>query len=301
MEVNEIQQEAQSAGNKAIIFGVLALVVAALFGWTAAQLSSHGPESHAAVVAAVDLPALGSLRKEDLKVVQWPATSFPKGAFETVDEVLKLNQISTNALVQGEPILLSRLGSPERGLGISLIVEPNMRAFVLQVDGPVAAADLLHPGAFVDVAATLQDTKRQDMVTRVILQNVQILAVGDNVDVEPRRLSGQSETSASDERDKIERHRVVTLLVNLKDVEPLTLAVRAGKIDLSLRSNKDSTMFESAGTSLQAVFGTKKHDNTVASSPEAPAPHPVAPHVSQPRHHRDMSGSDDPAIIKVHR
>jgi pilus assembly protein CpaB len=299
VELTEVQKEADAAGRKAILFGIAALLTAGLFGWMLARLSGGGPETQAVVVAAEEIPPLTQLKAKQLKVVQWPAAALPRGTFAKPEDVVKTNQINVNGLEVGEPILAARLSTPERGLGMSQMVEPSMRAFVVQVKEHVATAELLHPGAFVDVVATLEDVHSRELVTKVILQNVQVLAVGASIDVEP---ATAKEVKEGEERAKVERRRVVTLLVNLADVEELAFASQQGKLDLALRNNQDSELVNTEGATVDKMLGSRpsKAEARPSVSQAAP-PTTLPPRPSRPSSHPHPSSSPrtGPHIYKV--
>jgi pilus assembly protein CpaB len=313
VELTEVQKEADSAGRKAIYFGVVALFLAGVFGYALAQLNSGGPETQSVVVAAENIPSLSHIAVGQLRVVPWPAQSKPKNTFAKPEDVVKTNMIVINGLLAGEPILQERLSPADRGLGMSQMVEPNMRAFVVQVLDSVAFADLLHPHAFVDVLATMTMPKSQEVVTKVLLQNIQVIAVGDSIDVEASKPRDEKGTSQSDDRSRVERHRVVTLLVSLSDLEALTLASREGKIDLALRNDTDTQLVATPGVSLEQIIGEKRSRAQESSRAAAAAPDPQSAethsmmpasksHNSGPQHHRDNgrdNNSGGPAIYKV--
>jgi pilus assembly protein CpaB len=306
LELTEVQKEADSAVRKAVIFGICALVYSGLFGWLLAQLNSGGPDTQDVVVAAEEIPSLSHLTASQLKVVPWPAKSMPKSTFPKVDDVLKTNMMNINALIAGEPVLAERLSTADRGLGMSQLVEPNMRGFVVQVLDSVAFADLLHPHAFVDVLVTFNNNRTQTTTTKVLLQNIQVLAVGDSVEQEVAK--PREKVTQSDDHARVERHRVVTLLVALTDVEALTLASREGKIDLALRNNADSQVVTTSGATLEQILGDKRPHNT-ADRPPSPEPaevHPAAPKprsqaTNRRREERHEERSSSPAIYKVKR
>ena len=297
MELLEVQKEADSAGRKAIIFGIGALMLAGVFGWMLARLGGGGPEIESVVVAAEEIPPLTQLKLKHLRVVQWPKTSKPQGTFSNPNDVIASNELNLSGMVAGEPILNSRLSTPERGLGVSQLVEPSMRAYVVQVNDAIAKSQIVHPGALVDVIATLEDQRNRDQVSKVILQNVQVLAVGDSVDLEPRPLNKEDVAHAEDHQ-QVERHRVVTLLVNLADVEYLAFASAQGKIDLALRSNVDAEIVPTTGVNMEKVMGTAHNNNgaDMKAAPQVTDSHPSSgkTHASRPR-----SAPPGPSIYKI--
>lgn len=298
MELTEVQKEADSAGRKAIFFGLGALLLAGLFGWMLAHLASAGPDTQAVVVAATDVPALSQIKAEQLKVVEWPSQSMPHGTFQKVEDVLATQEINISGLLAGESVLADRLSTPDRGLGMSQMVEPNMRAYVVQVDDKMATAEIMHPGANVDVVGTFEDPKTREPITKVVLQNVQILGIGDSVDVE--RARPRKGDDAGVNHDVVERLRVVTLMVPIADVEILSFASRIAKIDLTLRNKSDVAVVPTKGITFDKALGRNKE----VKDPKAPdagaqqgggAPSPDAGY-----HHSHRPRDQGPAIIKVH-
>ena len=296
MELLEVQKEADSAGRKAIIFGIGALMLAGVFGWMLARLGGGGPEIEPVVVAAEEIPPLTQLKLKHLRVVQWPKTSKPQGTFTKPEDVITSNELNLSGMVAGEPILRSRLSTPERGLGVSQLVEPSMRAYVVQVNDSIAKSQIIHPGALVDVIATLEDVRTRDLVSKVILQNVQVLAVGDSVDLEPRPMN-KEDMAHSEDRQSVDRHRVVTLLVNLSDVEYLAFASSQGKIDLALRSNVDAEIVPTTGVNMEKVMGTA-HNNGGAEK-AAPQVSDARPASSSKHTARRPSAPPGPSIYKI--
>lgn len=292
MELSEVQKEADSAGRKAVVFGLFALVLSGVFGWMLSRLSGGGPEVQNVVVAAEEIPALSQIKLKQLRVVPWPKDALPQGTYASPQDVIKVAQVNVNSLMPGEPLLTSRLSTPDRGLGIAQMVEPNMRAFVVQVNESVATAQLLHPGAFVDVIATFEDPSTREIISKVLLQNIQVLAIGASIDVETT--PQEKGASATEERQVTERHRVVTLLVGLDDVESLTFASREGKIDLALRSNMDDEVVTTAGATMEKVMGAKPKVVTGTASADVP-------HVAKPARPTRSHGPPPPLEPKIYR
>ena len=291
VELVEVQKEADNAGRKAIVLGLAALMLAIGFGWLLANLGGGGPETQPLVVAKDAIPALTSVRAEQLKIVDWPATALPKGGFHKIEEITSSNKITVVGLEPNEPILDSRLSTPDRGIGVSQLIEPNMRAYVVSVNDYLAKAQIIRPGAFVDVVAVLDKCTRDHRVAKIILQNIQVLAVGERVDV--TRSDGK-EADTDGVHDQSEGYRVVTLLIQATDVEIMVLATTEGRIDLALRSGRDSEIVTTTGADSNKVFGGHNSDGA-----ESEAPPPPMARSPRPRPH--VPAAVGPSIYKVHR
>lgn len=304
MELSEVHKEADSAGRKALIFGGLALIAAGLFGWMLAHLSGSEGKTQAVVVAKRDLPPLTQLTKDDIATVGWPRESLPSGFIADANTLTAISQVNLQELQKNEPILATRVSRTEGGIGVSVLVKPQMRAFVVEVNEPVAKSTILHPGAHVDVLATLADPRGRNnqMVTKAILQNLTILAVGDSVGFEAQEVSKPGERRVED-RPALERHRVVTLEVGLGDLETLAYAASQGKVDLALRSNADTENVSTEGVTTAKILGDTGDDDrhevrtTGAVEPARSAPTPRARRHSKPAPPQPSG----PSIYKVGR
>ena len=185
-------------------------------------------------------------------------------------------ELYISGLVQGEPVLKTRMSPPDRGLKMAQLVEPNMRAYVVQVSEQAASAQLIHPGALCDVIATITDPRNRETVSqRLFLQNIRVIAVGDSVDIERHNTVADQE-KAVDERALTERHRVVTLLVSLGDAEYLAFSSSLGKLDLALRSEVDTLAVTTSGVSIEKVLGSARPKDGRSRYEGAAAPQPSA-------------------------
>ena len=129
------------------------------------------------VVANADLSLGSELRPDDLKAVDWPASSVPEGAFDDPAKLLGRGLIAS--VVRHEPILPGKLASKEAGSGLPPIIPPGKRAMSVRVNEVIGVAGYVLPGTRVDVVATHNPTNRaEDMTSKVVLSNVEVLTAG---------------------------------------------------------------------------------------------------------------------------
>ena len=115
-------------------------------------------------------------------------------------------------VIQNEPILPMKLASKEAGAGLPPVITPGLRAVSVRVNEVIGVAGYVLPGTRVDVVATVSPTdQKQDMTSKVILTNVQVLAAGTKIERDT-------------EKNKPMPVSVVTLLVDPDEAERLTLA-----------------------------------------------------------------------------
>jgi len=204
---------------------------------TPVTVSSSRGETVPVVLAALDLPLGRVLEDSDLRVVDWPAGVVPVGFAGSKDELVGrslITDIQTN-----EAILASKLA--DSGLrGIIPLIPPGMRALSIRVDPIVGVAGFVTPQTRVDVILIMTPAGSSDPVSKVILQNIQALAAGQEIQ---QTEDGRPVTVT-----------VVTVLVTPEDAEKLALASYEGEIRLALRNTLDLASVETAGERASRLF-----------------------------------------------
>jgi pilus assembly protein CpaB len=216
------------------------------------------------VVANSNLSLGRQLKREDLATLDWPAAAAPEGAFEDPAAIVDRGLIVS--VVKNEPILPAKLASKEAGAGLPPIIPPGKRALSVRVNEVIGVAGYVLPGTRVDVVATANPTSRsEDITTKVVLQNVEVLAAGtrleqDTPDGKPMQVT------------------VVTLLVTPEESERLTLASTEGKIQLALRNPLDTETPVTSGIKPGMLLGNVQSRPFVVRRPAAPGqPAPIPP------------------------
>lgn len=191
------------------------------------------------IVAAVDLPIATTLRPEHLRLTDWPAGAQPAGVLRDPKELI--GRVVISKVVQGEPILAVKLAAKEAGRGLAALIPEGMRGEAVRVDEVVGVAGFIHPDDRVDVIATLS-AAGISQISKVILQNVKVLAVGKELD-------------ASDfARNKALAVTVVTLLVTPAESEKLALTANTAKLTLTLRSWTDDNPVDTPGANPASLL-----------------------------------------------
>ena len=210
------------------------------------------------VVAAADLDIGAELRREDIRIIDWPANGVPANSISDPKEVIGRGLVLP--VLENEPFLPMKLASKEAGSGLPPVIPPGLRAVSVRVNEVIGVAGYVLPGTRVDVVATVSPSgSAGDMTSKVILTNVQVLAAGTKIDRET-------------DKNKPMPVSVVTLLVNPEEAERLTLASTEGKIQLALRNPLDKTIPATPGVRPSALFGYGAATRTAAArSRVAPA------------------------------
>jgi len=203
------------------------------------------------VVAASDLPMGSELTADDVKVIEWPASSVPAEAISDPKEAVGRGLVMN--VVQYEPILPVKLASKEAGAGLPPVIPPGLRAVSVRVNEVIGVAGYVVPGTRVDVLTTINPGQQQTtMTSKVILTDVQVLAAGTKLD-------------NTADKDKPVPVSVVTLLVNPDEAERLTLAASEGKIQLALRNPLDRSAPATRGVRPAVLLGSEPATRVVPS------------------------------------
>jgi pilus assembly protein CpaB len=247
-----------------VIAGVCALVVYRIVG---NRMEAARPVATTQVVAAASDIKIGTiLTAQNLTTVDFRGP-IPKGAILKSENAIGRGVVS--ALYQGEPILESRLASVGSGGGLAATIPQGMRACAVKVDQVVGVAGFVTPGMRVDVLVSglppNATGSSQDQVTKTILQNIQVLSAGTDIQ--------------KDAEGKPQQVQVVNLLVTPEEAQTLSLASNLLKIQLVLRNPLDTKVAQVNSTAISAMFNEvaapQKHVTVVKARPAAPKAYTV--------------------------
>jgi len=236
---------------KAVIPIVLALIIAAggsffLYKWIKRQAVPKEvvrveAEAVPVAVSALDLPWGTKLEKDMIKTVAFLKDSLPPGYFS--DPGSLENRVLITQIKQNEPIIESRLAPKDvTGGGVSAVVKPGNRAIAVKGDKVMGISGFIMPGNRVDVLVTLTDPRRKREVTKIVLENVLVLATG-----------SQMQESAEGKPAPVD---VYTLEVPPKDAEKLCLAATQGRLQFALRNVTDSETVLTYGATISGALAS---------------------------------------------
>lgn len=183
-------------------------------------------------VAAADLPAGLLLRDNDLDWKPYPRSEVPKGALrEDSPQAELVGVLLRNRLEAGEPIIATNIIRPDAPGFLAAALKPGMRAVSVPIDDVSGHAGLIMPGDYVDMILTQNirqenelDGRRASVVSETVVENVRVIAVGTSF--QPQR----------DDQAKPARARTVTVEVDPRAAEAVTVAAQLGTLSMALRS-----------------------------------------------------------------
>jgi pilus assembly protein CpaB len=252
-----------------VVAGIASLVVIKVLGNP--QPREAKPVATVQVwVASRDLPVGTLVQPGDVTATAWP-TAVPPGASQKTGEVCEwVGRGVITKIYQGEPILKGRLAPAGAGAGLQSLIPPGSRAVAVRVDEIIGVAGFVVPGQRVDVlisGAPPSGTQATGNLSKTLLQNVQVLSAGQNLEKDPE--------------GKPISVTVVNLLVKPDDAEVLTLAGKETRVQLVLRNPTDDKEVKTTGTSVAHLFsgvkGSVGGGGEVRRAPRIVMPVVVAP------------------------
>jgi pilus assembly protein CpaB len=244
-------------GNRTILILAAAWVSAGLLTWFvyATAVAPRTEPQTRVVVAARDMALGTKLTENNLKLVNIPERTVPKGAVLQLKDAISrvvLTAVSTN-----EPILANRLSAPNASEGMASTIDKGLRAVSVQITDVSGVAGLIQPNSRVDVLFTRPGTM-DEASTSTILQNVQVFSTG--------RLAPSAQTAAAAAAEaRAPRSPVVTLLLTPDQAQMLELAKNEGKISLSLRNPQDGVILQGSAPMTTEVLDPSYDQRSAAA------------------------------------
>jgi pilus assembly protein CpaB len=237
------------------------LVVAAVLGVGAAKLArdlvvkrrpAEAPAASSVQIVIAKRPMLPGqpIALQDLDVTAVLGERPPEGAFTNPAELV--GRVPLIYLGQNQPVFKTLLAESGAGTGLQALLPDGKRAISMEINEFSGVAGLLVPGCRVDVVASLHDGKGASVVTRTLVQNVKVVAIG-------QRMSDPNAKA-----DEAQLAKSVTLVVTPEQAEAIELASMSARPRLVLRPGTDNAVVETAGTTLSQLTG--RADETPATA-----------------------------------
>jgi pilus assembly protein CpaB len=227
----------------ALAFGLLAAISVSRY---LAGAQAYAKDMNNVVVAKVDIPLGTKIVAEQLAVVQFPKNSTPDGTFETIDKLV--GRVAVTSFAPREPITETRLATEGTAGGLTAVIPEGYRAMTVKVDDVVGVSGFIMPGALVDVVVVIQpddSTTGKGPISKIVLQNIKVLANGQNID------------HPKDEREA-NSVKAVTLQVTPEQAEKLALASTEGKLQLVMRNSIDQGDEQTTGVDKHTLLGGER-------------------------------------------
>ena len=246
----------------AITFGLIAAVSVKQYLLSAQTFQNNLND---VVVAKVDIPVGSRIIPEQLTIAQFPANVTPEGAVSTIDDKL-VGRVVVTSISPRDPVTEYKLAPVGAAGGLSSMIPEGYRAMTVAVNEVVGVSGFIMPGTLVDIVVVITPPKgsgNEEMISKIVLQNIKVLANGQNID------------KPKDDREVERAVRAVTLQVTPEQAEKLALASSEGKLQLVMRNSVDQADEQTAGANKRTLLNGERA--TIAPDPGSSAPPKPAP------------------------
>ncbi len=244
---------------------MMALAASALFGLVAilifqkilqTQIDHAGRRDQTQIVyAATKIPAGTTIAANHLKLSFQESQSLPEGRL--LNEQDAIGKIAQVDIEPNLAITTKNTASSDKA-GTLGSLRPGMRAISIRVDEATSVSGFTQPGSIVDVGAVLAPSQNSRPVSKVIVQNLRVLANGRDTQV---KTEGQARSG-----------NTVTLEVTPAQAGMLALAGREGSLYLILKHPADKDVYEPVPPVV--INGMVEEDKTTVPRPATAQPLP---------------------------
>jgi pilus assembly protein CpaB len=227
------------------IFGALAVAIAAIASYLLYNYLKSEEERVSEAVATVpvvsattEIPVGSTIDITQIRTVNWPQSNVPQGALSSTDQAS--GRVAIQTFMPGDPIIEAKLVPKEGGFNILTYKIPEgHRAMTVSVDQVAGVAGFINPGNIVDVILTASTPGATQSISKIVLQNVPILAIGQIVEQKEGKPAAVP---------------TVTMDVSPDDAEKLAVASTQGRLQLVLKRAGDKEVAKTTGATVSKVM-----------------------------------------------
>jgi len=242
----------------ALVLGIIAAVL--VYQW-ASDLKKHSKENWKPVVTAtVEIKPHTKITREMIQTKQVPDDAIVANVATNLAEVEgRVTNIRISSTAQ---ILRSDLVQAGNANTLAVNVPAGMRAIAIDAGEIAAVGKSVKPDDHIDIMATFHDPQTKQDLTKIVLQNVRVLAINCG-DTDPASKGG-ADTS-------------MTIALKPEEAELVTAASRAGALRVMLRAVNDDKIITSEGTTVRDLGSGKVMLETPKTQPVETVVRPVPP------------------------
>ncbi|MBO1927684.1 Flp pilus assembly protein CpaB [Thiomicrorhabdus sp. 6S2-11] len=216
------------------------------------------PELAPVLIASRDLYRGEKIAAEDVKVLNVAKEGIViKGIYAKPEQAV--GQIVRQDLYAGEWLFAKKFTDKiadkniQQIAGVSSLIKPGMRAMRIPVSPESGLLGILKPGDHVDVASVFNSANGKRQISRVILQNIEVLSIGQESRYKPKSEIQEVVQSGTKKDETAVKRSMVALHLTIQQAEKLALAISIGKLNLLLRNEADTEIKESDGVNVRVI------------------------------------------------
>ncbi len=225
----------------ALIFALIATLMLYFYLTKLEEDSKRKEPTTEVIVAKMTIPVRTLITKDMLQIKLYRTDSMPATVFKSMNEVV--GKIAKDTIYIGEPIIHEQIADKVyQKLHLAYTIPKGYRAITVQYNPVMGVGGFIQPGDYVDIIGTFtsnENSLNQD-VSKLLLQKVLVLAVGEKTDVE-----------LTNEKKDI---GTITLAVQPKEAEKITFTSEKGSIRLLLRPIHEDKSYTTTGASKDNIL-----------------------------------------------
>ncbi len=216
------------------------------------------PELRSVVVANRDLYRGEKIEIDDIKVLMVPTEGvITTGVMTQPNKVV--GHVAKQHIYAGEWLIVQKIGLEEEAKdSVEALLEPGMRAMRIPVSAESGLLGMLNPSDHVDVISVFESADGKRMISRTILQNVEVLSIGQTNRMGKVKQGGAAEGKKDKQGEAFVKASMVALHVKSSQAEQLALAMNVGAIHLALRGPADIELVETNGVNVKVMERSKQ-------------------------------------------
>jgi len=234
---------------------------------------ASGGEPILVLTAVQDIPLGVALAQEMVVARELPAAYLEDRHITVADQERVMGVRVVGGIRAGESILWTDLATTtDTSRDLSSLVRNGMRAITIQADQSATFGGLVRPGDRVDVLMTLTrpsstptSSAEEDRVTIALLQNLLVLAAGQDTGAIQRSATTRPPTQMND----------VTISATVEQSQLLAFAQQRGRLTLLLRHPDDIAVIEGLPeTTTDDIIEPERRETRQHTVPRPQAPPP---------------------------
>ena len=225
----------------ALIVGVLAASLAYFYLTKAETVSQELEPAQTVIVAKEMITPKTAITKEMIEYKTLKVSSILPSTYSNEEEVI--GKYVKETIYPGETIIHERIADEKYGKKhLAYSIPKGYRALTLPYNPVMGVAGFIQPGDFVDIIGTYaaEQNPSQKDTSKIVLQNVLILAIGQQTSVD----INQDKTSEA----------TITIAVTPKDAERITFTDELASIRLILRPINEEGKPGTNGMTKETIF-----------------------------------------------
>lgn len=241
----------------AVFFGIIAAFMVTNYANRAKNKALQQTKMVKVMVAADTLPVgltLNELKQQGLVTTKnIPKDFVAEGAMTPQSRMG--DKVLSVSLNKGEQLTSGRFKLSKKA-GLSFAVPEDKVAVAVPIDDMKATGNLIKIGDFVNVIGSAkQEGAQTQYITKTILQKVQVLAIGSNLEnINPEQQQQRRGALGSSSRQSTSAGKTITLALSQADAEKLVFIQDQGVLWFTLLPSGQAETTTTGGQTIDTVF-----------------------------------------------